>query len=72
MSSDYQQGYEDAYAEIYAAIESEDHPGNCGGCRACDVFRALLNDIQQDMRRTLSQEEIDTVNAIMRKAINAL
>lgn len=71
-SEEFQRGYEAAYNEIYAAIKSADHPTNCGGCRACDVFRALLTDIQEDMRRTLSQDEIDTVNAIMSKAIAAL
>ena len=42
VSMDYQRGYEAAYAEIYAAVDSEDHPANCRECRACGVIRQVI------------------------------
>ena len=41
-SVEYLRGYEKAYREIYATIESEDHPRICGGaCRPCGVVRTV-------------------------------
>lgn len=44
--SDYQRGYEAAYAEIHGAIVSREHPQICGGkCRACQTMRAFVEDL---------------------------
>ena len=39
----YQQGYDAAYIEIYATIDDDDHPAECGGeCRPCGVIKTSL------------------------------
>ena len=68
MSSEYQRGYEAAYAEIYAAIDSEDHPKNCGTCRACGVMRTVLEDAMTTLGRKLSQEDFWALAAILKRA----
>lgn len=64
----YQQGYEDAYSEIYAAIDSDDHPANCGTCRACGVMRTVLEDAMTTLGRKLSQNDFWTLAAILQRA----
>ena len=68
MSSEYQRGYEAAYTEIYAAIESEDHPANCGTCRACGVMRTVLEDAMTTLGRKLSQDDFWVLAAILKRA----
>lgn len=68
MSSEYQRGYEAAYAELYAAIDSDDHPANCGTCRACGVMRTVLEDAMTTLGRKLSQDDFWTLAAILKRA----
>jgi len=67
-SSDYQRGYETAYGEIYAAINSDDHPANCGDCRACGVMRTVLEDAMTTLGRKLSQDDFWALAAILKRA----
>ena len=69
-SEEFRQGYEAAYTELYAAIDSDDHPARCAGCRPCVVFRALLRSIMKDLRQRLTEDEVETLNSIMMKAKN--
>lgn len=65
MATDsYQAGYEAAYTEIYAALESEDHPRNCGDCRACGVMRSVIEDAMLTLSRKLSTEEFFSLASI--------
>ena len=66
--NDYQRGYEAAYAEIYAAINSEDHPANCGDCRACGVMRTVLEESLMELGKKLSQEDFWSLAAILKRA----
>ena len=59
VSTDYQRGYEAAYAERYAAVDSEDHPANCGECRACGVMRTVLEDSMRRLGGKMTPEEFD-------------
>ncbi len=68
-STDYQRGYEAAYAEIYAAIDSDDHPANCGDCRACGVMRTVLEDSMRRLGGKMTPEEFDAQAGIL-KAVN--
>lgn len=68
MSTEYQRGYEAAYTEIYAAIDSDDHPANCGTCRACGVMRTVLEDAMSTLGRKLSQDDFWTLAAILKRA----
>ena len=65
ISSEYQNGYEAAYTDIYAAIDSEDHLRNCGTCRACGVIRTVLEDGLMQLERLLTKEEFDTLSAML-------
>lgn len=67
-TSDYQRGYDAAYAEIYAAINSDDHPANCGTCRACGVMRTVLEDAMTTLGRKLSQDDFWSLAAILKRA----
>ena len=67
-TSDYQRGYEAAYAEIYAAIDSDDHPANCGTCRACGVMRTVLENAMTTLGRKLSQDDFWSLAAILKRA----
>ena len=68
-NSDFQRGYETAYAEIYAAVDSDDHPANCWGCRACGVMRTVLEDSMRRLGGKMTPEEFDTLAGILR-AVN--
>ena len=64
----FQDGYESAYTEIYAAIESEDHPRNCGDCRACGVMRSVLEWMMLSLSPKLTKEEFWTLADILARA----
>lgn len=68
MTSDYEQGYEDAYIEIHAALESGDHPHNCDGCRICGLFRAVIEDAVRTLARKLTTEDFWALAAIIQRA----
>ena len=64
-STDYQRGYEAAFAEIYAAIDSEDHPANCGDCRSCGVIRTVIEDTFIRLGEKLTREEFYALAGIV-------
>lgn len=68
MNRDYQRGYEAAYAEIYAAIDSDCHPLYCGTCRACGVMRSVLEDAMTTLGSKLSEEDFVALAAIIQRA----
>ena len=67
-NTDYERGYNDAYAEIYAAIDSDDHPANCGTCRACGLMRTVLGESLMTLGRKLSQDDFWALAAIIKRA----
>ena len=67
-SSGYQRSYDAAYVEIYAAINSDDHPKNCGDCRACGVMRTVLENAMTTLGRKLSQDDFWTLATILKRA----
>ena len=68
--SDYQAGYEAAYAEVYAAIQSDKHPRECGHCRACGLMRAVIEDAMFTLGLKLTEEEFSTLAGILAR-VNA-
>ena len=68
-STGYQRGYEAAFAEIFAAVDSNDHPANCGDCRACGVMRMVIEDAVRQLSRKMTQEEFYAFAGIL-KAMN--
>ena len=65
VDREYQAGYEAAYAEIYAAVESESHPRECGDCRACGVMRTVIEDMMSTLSRKLTEDEFRTLAGIL-------
>lgn len=64
--SEYQRGYDAAYAEIHEAIESQEHPKVCGGsCRACGVMRAYVEDLLINLGDLMTEEEFSTLAGIL-------
>ena len=61
----YQQGYEAAYTEIYAAIESDSHPSKCGHCRACGVMRSVIEDMMLALSNKMNPDEFYTLARIL-------
>ena len=66
----FQAGYDAAYAEIYAAIDSEDHPGQCGNCRACGAMRSVIEGMMLTLSRKLTEAEFSTLAGILAR-VNA-
>ena len=65
-SAEYLQGYEEAYREIYATIESDDHPRVCGGaCRPCGVVRTALETSLMEIGLMMSPEEFEVFTRII-------
>ena len=67
QNGEYQRGYEAAYTEIYAAIDSDDHPRNCGNCRACGVMRSVLEDAFGQLATMLTEEEFQYLTEVMQR-----
>ncbi len=61
-------GYNQAYTEIYAALDDLDHPRHCDGCRPCEVMKATLAWSMQSLSRRLTQEEFYALAKILAKA----
>ena len=65
-SAEYFRGYEEAYREIYATIESDDHPRICGGaCRPCGVVRTALETSLMEIGLMMTPEEFATFTGII-------
>ena len=64
----FNQGVESAYAEIYAAIDSDDHPRICGGnCRPCWVMRATLEEFLLQLGQMMNPDDFQTFVGIIAK-----
>ena len=61
----YDDGYRAAYAEIYAAINAEDHVRGCGDCRACGVMRTVIEDMMTTLSRKMTGDEFYTLAKIL-------
>ena len=66
-SKDYQCGYYAALASIYAALDSDDHPRNCGPCRACGVIRAVIEDTFLKLGQLLPEEDFESISRIIQR-----
>ena len=67
MSQGYQRGYDAALAEIYAALDSDDHPGNCGPCRACGVIRTVIEDTFMKLGKLLPPDDFDSISRMIQR-----
>ena len=67
QNAEFIRGYEAAYTEMYAAINSNDHPRNCGSCRACGVMRSVLEDAFSQLGSMLSEEEFQYLAGMMQR-----
>lgn len=68
----YQQGYEDAYAEIYRNIDDDDHPRICGGaCRPCGVVRTALENSLLRLGLMMEPEDYQTFTEIIARVNEA-
>ena len=65
MVQEYQRSYDAAFAKIYAAIDSEDHPRNCGTCRACGVIRAVIESTMMQLGSLLTEAEFNALAAML-------
>ena len=64
--SEYQKGYEAAYLEIYATIDSDEHPKICGGeCRPCGVIRTALEDGMRRIGARLTPDEFNCLAGML-------
>lgn len=61
----YTAGYEAAYSEIYAALNSADHLDECGECRPCGVAREIVEILMETLSRKLTQEEFFTLSFVL-------
>ena len=61
MSQEYQRGYDAALAEIYSALDSNDHPANCGSCRACGIIRSVIEDTFTRLSLLLPPEDVEAL-----------
>ena len=69
MTSDsYQDGYNAAYAEIYATLDDLDHPQGCKGCRPCEVMKATMEWAMRSLSRRLDTEEFFALAGLLAKA----
>ena len=66
-ASDYQRGYDAALADIYAALESDDHPRNCGTCRPCGVIRSMIENIFMELGQRLPPEDFEAMSKMIQR-----
>ena len=66
-NSDYQRGYDAALADIYAAIESPDHPRRCGTCRACGVIRSVIESTFKELGKQLPPGDFEAMSGMIRR-----
>ena len=65
--SDYQRGYDAALADIYEALDSDDHPRNCGTCRSCGVIRSVIESTFMELGRQLPLEDFEALSKMIRR-----
>ena len=66
-TSDYRCGYDAALADIYAALESSDHPRNCGTCQACGVIRSVIESTFMELGRLLPSEDFEVLSKMIQR-----
>lgn len=67
-----QQGREDAYAGIYAVIESDGHPRICGGnCRPCGIVRTVLENFPLQFGLMMEPEDFHAFTGIVAKPVRS-
>lgn len=65
---DYRRGYEAAFAEIHAALASNEHPTVCGGsgaCEICGVIQAFIGDTLRTLAKVMTDEEYEGMIEIL-------
>lgn len=63
--SEYQRGYDTALADIYAAINSDEHPCNDTSCRICGVIRTVIEDTLLGLSNVMTEEEFTAMAKII-------
>lgn len=64
---DYRRGYDAAFAEIHAALASNEHPTVCGGgpCQICEVIQAFIGDTLRTLARVMTDDEYEGMIEIL-------
>ena len=64
---DYRRGYESAFAEIHAALASNEHPSVCGGgpCHICEVIQVFIGDTLRTLAKVMTDDEYEAVIEIL-------
>ena len=68
QSRSYEDGYNTAYAEIYATLDDLDHPRQCDGCRPCEVMKATMEWAMRSLSRRLTDDEFYALARLLAKA----
>ena len=63
----YEDGYNAAYAEIYATLDDL-HPRQCDGCRPCEVMKATMEWAMRSLSRKLTHDEFYALAMLLAKA----
>ena len=58
-------GYEAAYRELYATINSERYQQECGQCRPCGVIQEVIEVLMETLAGKLTQDEFYTVAILL-------
>ena len=66
-SLEFQRGYDAALAEIYVALDSDDHPKNCGGCRSCGVIRSVIEDVFLKLGTLLPPDDFESISKMIQR-----
>ena len=64
---DYRRGYEAAFAEIHAALASNEHPSVCGGglCHICEVIQGFISDTLRTLAKIMTDDEYETMMGLL-------
>ena len=64
---DYRRGYEAAFAEIHAALASNEHPTVCGGgpCEICGLIQAFIVDTLRTLAKVMTDDEYEGMMEIL-------
>ena len=64
---DYRRGYEAAFAEIHAALASNEHPTVCGDgpCHICEVIQAFIGDSLRTLAKVMNDDEYETIMELL-------
>lgn len=69
---EYRRGFEAAHSEMWDAIEG-DHPNECGGtCWACEVMKAVIEDMLHTLSGIMTEDEFDAMAEVLAKMTHRL